>query len=53
MAFTNDELANKKIEKEIELLSKKIDQMNSSGESTTENNLADALIKMAGGTHDI
>ncbi|TDM12705.1 terminase [Macrococcus bovicus] len=53
MAFTNDELANKKIEKEIELLSKKIDQMNSNGESSTENALADALIKMAGGTHDI
>lgn len=53
MAFGNDDLANKKIEKEIEMLSKRIESMDKGTESNNENALADALIKIAGGQHEL
>lgn len=53
MTFSNDDLTNKKIEKEIEMLSKRIEQLDKTSETGTENNLADALIQIAGGQHEL
>ncbi|PKE72975.1 terminase small subunit [Macrococcoides caseolyticum] len=48
----NGKLALEKLQKEIELLAKKIEQLDKTDETSTENNLADALIKLAGGNSD-
>ncbi|MBI5972214.1 terminase small subunit [Staphylococcus caledonicus] len=48
MALANDELSNKKIETEIKMLEKKIEQMDRSENNTQEAEVAKALIKLAG-----
>lgn len=49
----NGKLALEKLQKEIELLAKKIEQLDKTDETSTENNLANALIKIAGGQHEL
>lgn len=49
----NGKLALEKMQKEIELLTKRIEQLDKTSETGTENNLADALIKIAGGQHEL
>lgn len=48
----NANINNKKIEKEIELLQKKIEQMNKGEDNNQESQVAKALIKLAGGKDD-
>ncbi|MEX2956179.1 terminase small subunit [Staphylococcus pasteuri] len=52
MTLTNDELANKKIETEIKMLEKKIEQMDRSENNSQESDVAKALIKLAGANND-
>lgn len=49
----NGKLALEKMQKEIEFLAKKIEQLDKTDETSTENNLANALIKIAGGQHEL
>ncbi|WP_239700345.1 terminase small subunit [Mammaliicoccus sp. D-M17] len=48
----NKGLSNKKIEKEIEMLQKKIEQIDSSDGASQESEVAKALIRLAGGKDD-
>ncbi|MFG0934912.1 terminase small subunit [Staphylococcus sp. 231237_7MaSpsaltlick] len=48
----NGNINNKKIEKEIELLQKKIEQMDNAEANDQESQIAKALIKLAGGLND-
>ena len=48
----NGNINNKKIEKEIELLQKKIEQMGNAEANNQESQIAKALIKLAGGSDD-
>lgn len=52
MTLGNEELTNKKIEKEIQMLQKKMDQIDSSDGNTQESEVAKALIRLAGGKDD-
>lgn len=52
MMLGNEHLANKKIEAEIAMLDKKMQQMDKSENNTQESNVAKALIKLAGGSDD-
>lgn len=48
----NGRLANEKLEKEIQILQKKIEQMDKSEGNNQESQIAKALIKLAGGSDD-
>ncbi|MGG6819815.1 terminase small subunit [Staphylococcus pseudoxylosus] len=48
----NGRLANEKLEKEIQILQKKIEQMDKSEANNQESQIAKALIKLAGGSDD-
>lgn len=48
----NGRLANEKIQKEIEVLQKKIEKMDSAENNNQESEIAKALIKLAGGSDD-
>ncbi|EOA9720427.1 terminase small subunit [Staphylococcus aureus] len=52
MTLGNEVLANKKIETEIKMLEKKIDQMDKSENNSQEAEVAKALIKLAGVNND-
>ncbi|HDG4575452.1 TPA: terminase [Staphylococcus aureus] len=52
MTLGNEVLANKKIETEIKMLAKKIDQMDKSENNSQEAEVAKALIKLAGVNDD-
>ncbi len=52
MTLTSDELANKKVETEIKMLEKKIEQMDRSENNSQESDVAKALIKLAGANDD-
>ncbi|WP_238597573.1 hypothetical protein [Staphylococcus edaphicus] len=48
----NGRLANEKLEKEIQILQKKIEQMDKAEGNNQESQIAKALIKLAGGSDD-
>ncbi|MBG3873546.1 terminase small subunit [Staphylococcus sp. mip270_02] len=48
----NGRLANEKLEKEIQMLQKKIEKMDSAENNNQESEIAKALIKLAGGSDD-
>lgn len=52
MTLGNEELTNKKIEKEIQMLQKKMDQIDNSDGTSQESEVAKALIRLAGGKDD-
>lgn len=52
MTLGNEVLTNKKIETEIKMLEKKIDQMDKSENNSQEAEVAKALIKLAGVNDD-